>query len=191
VTLHWSATVAVALVEAAEEVATLAAWVAEVATSLAAAGMEATLAVVVAVATMRAGAGVVVVGTLATSVVATMLVGVGVVVEGMSATSVVASMPGMMGPGNGMPATMDGMTTITGASPITATSTIASTTALWQSVSGGGPATIATGMAMVAARGCIARRCILEAPIGGTDITPARATPTTDGLHTMRLGIVA
>ena len=92
------------------------------------------------------------------------------------------------GPGSGMAATMDEMTAITSTSSAgTATSIIA----LFRSESAGGPATIATGMAMVGARGCIARLCIPEAPIGGTDTTPARATPTTDGLHTMHLGIMA
>ena len=116
-----------------------------------------------------------------------MPVGVGMVVS-MSATAAVASMLGMMGPRSGMAATMDGVTAITSTSSAgTATSIIA----LFRSEPAGGPATIATGMAMVGARGCIARLCIPEAPIGGTDTTPARATPTTNGLHTMRLGIVA
>src|SRR6476620_2525476 len=72
-------------------------------------------------------------------------------------------------------------------SPITATSTIASTTASWQSESDGGPATMV--MVMAGAWFCIAKPCIPEAPIGGTATTPARAT-TTDGF-TMRLGFMA
>ena len=92
----------------------------------------------------------------------------------------VVTLPGMVAIVLGM-ATI-GMATITITSttitsPITATSTIASTTASWQSeLVVGGPATIAMGMVMAGALGFITRLRLPGARIGGTDITPARAT---------------